>query len=93
MRETVVAFERGPKGKKYTAVIRTHAGRTHRISFGASGYEQYRDSTGKGMWSHKDHGDSKRRKAYMDKQGALKREIELSGGLYNEKILSHQYLW
>ena len=62
MKETVVAFERGPRGKKYTPVIQTHAGWTRRTSFGASGYEQeqYRDSTGMRGWSHKDHGDSKR---------------------------------
>ena len=96
-----MAFERGPKGKKCTAVMQTHSGRTRRISFGASGYEQYRDNTGLGLLSHKDHDDSKRRKAYFarhsggvsEKRAALEREIALSGGLYNAKILSHQYLW
>ena len=96
-----MAFERGIKGKKYTAVIRTHEGHTRRINFGEHGYEQFRDSTGRGFFSHKDHGDPKRRAAYFsrhsggltEKGAALKREIELSEGLYNAKILSHKFLW
>lgn len=99
-----MAFERGIKGKKYTAVIQTHEGHTRRINFGAreyGGYGQYRDSTGMRLYSYMDHGDPKRRSAYFsrhsggltDKQSAIQREIELSGGLYNAKILSHKFLW
>ena len=96
-----MAFEKGIKGKKYTAVIRTHEGHTRRINFGARGYEQFRDSTGMRLYSYNDHGDPKRRAAYFsrhsggltDKQSAIQREIELSGGLYNAKILSHKFLW
>ena len=101
MREAVVGFERGIKGKKYGAVIRTHDGHTRRIYFGARGFQQFQDSTGMGLYSHMDHGDPKRRAAYFSrhsggettKRAALSREMALSGGIYNAKILSHQYLW
>ena len=96
-----MAFERGIKGKKYTAVIQTHEGHTRRINFGARGYGQYRDSTGMRLFSYMDHGDPKRRASYFsrhsggltDKQSAIEREVALSRGIYNAKILSHHFLW
>ena len=102
MKESILRLEKGSGNKKYTAIIQTPDGnKTRKISFGAVGYQQYKDSTGLGVWSHLDHGDSKRRKAYFsrhsagvtNKTDAIKREVTLSGGLYNAKILSHQFLW
>lgn len=101
MKETLVRFERGPSGKKYTAVLKDSSGKTRRVSFGAVGYGQWKDSTGLGLWSHMDHGDLERRRKYFsrhsagltDKRSAVKREMELSRGRYNAKILSHLFLW
>lgn len=49
------------KGKKYSVV--SPKGKT--IHFGASNMEQYKDSTGLGLYSHKDHGDKDRQKRYL----------------------------
>ena len=77
------------KGKKYDAVIRNRkTGRTITISFGASDYEHYKDSTGKGLWSHKDHGDSKRRKSYR-----ARHKVYLRDGYYSAGWFSYYKLW
>ena len=73
MLETVLAFERGIRGAKYGAVIRTHDGHTRRLYFGARGYGQFRDSTGEGLYSHMDHGDPKRRAAYFSRHSSGER--------------------
>ena len=85
--------------KKYVASVKDKKGHSRLIHFGAKDYEQYRDSA-LGLYSSKNHGDSKRRKAYFlrhsgtdSKRLAIEREKRKSHGLYNAKILSHQYLW
>ena len=71
-----------------------------KIHFGASDYEQFKDSTGVGKYSSKNHGDSKRRKSYFlrhsgvqFKKDAVKKEVKKSNGKYTAKILSHLFLW
>lgn len=83
------------KGKKYMANV---DGKW--IHFGASSYEQFRDSTGLGLYSHKDHNDNKRRFNYFmrhsgvpTKAAAIQKEMDKTGGKFNAKILSHKYLW
>jgi len=88
-------------GKKYTAYIKHK--RTHKIRklhFGASKYEQYKDSTNVGAFTNKNHGSKKRRENYFKrhsgvpgKQTALAKEWRKSKGMYTPKILSHKYLW
>lgn len=79
------------KGKKY--MVRTPKGKL--IHFGASDMEQYKDSTGLGLYSHLDHGDKKRRKSYLarakgikDKNGNLTWNNPESANYYSVK-----YLW
>ena len=49
------------KSKKYKAVFNDGT-----VShFGHSAYEHYKDSTGVGAWSHRDHGGEKRRANYQ----------------------------
>ena len=64
---TFVKFERSKnKDKKYDAVLRNNTtGRIKKISFGASGYQQYRDSTGLKLYSSQDHLDEDRKKKYL----------------------------
>ena len=94
---TLVGFERSKvRGKKYDAVLRnkhTHKGQRHdrpvvrRVPFGAVGYEQFHDSTGKGLYSRVNHGDPKRRKNYRTRHhGENKRKF--SSGYFSWK-----YLW
>ena len=97
MKERIISIEpSNRKGKKYMATIQ--GGRV--IHFGASDYDQFKDSTDIGKYSHKNHGDIKRRKSYFlrhsgvqYKGDALKKEIKKSKGKYNAKILSHLFLW
>lgn len=94
---TLVGFERSKvSGKKYDAILRnkkTLKGQRHgravvrRVPFGAVGYEQYRDSTGKGLYTHVNHGDPKRRRNYRTRHhGENKRKF--SSGYFSWK-----YLW
>lgn len=39
------------KTKKYNAVLQKKTGKYVRVPFGARGYEQYKDSTGLGLYS------------------------------------------
>lgn len=88
----LVGFERSKvSGKKYDAILRSKKtrkdGRLRRVPFGAVGYEQYRDSTGKGLYTHVNHGDPKRRRNYRTRhQGENKRKF--SSGYFSWK-----YLW
>ena len=47
-----------------------------KVHFGHQDYEQYRDSVpkimGGGLWSHRDHQDSKSRKNYRSRNGATR---------------------
>ncbi len=57
-------------GKKYDAILwNKRAGRERRVPFGDAHYEHYRDSTGVGLWSHRDHGDVGRRANYRRRHG------------------------
>ena len=63
-------------------------------------YEQFKDSTGKGHYSSRNHGDERRKRNYFNrhsgiknKKGAVMKEFRASGGKYTPKILSHIYLW
>lgn len=56
------------KNKKYAA--KTPSGKW--VHFGDTRYQQYRDITGLGLYSHLDHKDPKRRVAYRKRHGAIK---------------------
>lgn len=53
------------KGKKYKVTF-IYNGEKHTKHFGAIGYEQYKDSTGLGLYSEYDHFDTKRRKNFRN---------------------------
>jgi len=83
------------KNKKYMVEI---DGKT--IHFGDNRYQHYKDRTSLKLYSHLDHNDKKRRMNYFKrhsgvstKKQALEKELTLSGGELNAKILSHLYLW
>jgi hypothetical protein len=95
----IVPSER--KGKKYMATIRDNITKKTRVlHFGGLGYEQFKDSTGVGKFTKKNHGDIRRRNNYFSrhsgtrsKKNAIDKEKRLSGGKYTPKLLSHIYLW
>ena len=84
------------KGKKYMAILCDGT----KIHFGASEYQQYKDSTKLKLYSHKDHNDNARRRNYFsrhsagitNKRDAIAYELRKSGRV-TAKILSHKYLW
>lgn len=102
MKETIVSIKPSSiPEKKYMALVRNKEDKSTRlIHFGASDYEQYKDSTGVGKYTRKNHGNPRRRHNYFtrhsgigNKKQATVREIKKSNGLYNAKIFSHIYLW
>ena len=102
MKESIVRIVKSDrKEKKYTAFIRDKKTRkVRKIHFGASDYEQFKDRTKVGHYSHKNHGDRKRQQNYYNRHSGTKKRREAidkeerkSKGYYNAKILSHRYLW
>ena len=87
---TLVGFERSHvKGKKYDAILKNKRTRKvqKRVPFGAIGYEHFKDSTGKGLYSRVNHRDPKRRRNYRTRHhGENKRKF--SSGYFSWK-----YLW
>lgn len=69
--------------KKYMAIF-TSPKRT--VHFGDKRYQQYRDSTPLGLYSHLNHMDTTRRKRYYNRHGK-------NAELYSPKWFSHKYLW
>lgn len=92
----MIRFEVPKKGKhKYVAILPNGK----RVRFGHRDYEHYKDQVpkrqGGGRWSHKDHGDAKRRKSYRARHGGLKckdgrRCIDVK---YSPAWFSYHYLW
>ena len=54
-------------GKKYMVVVN---GKT--IHFGSSADQQYRDTTGLGLYTHLNHNDEKRRASYLARAKGIK---------------------
>jgi len=84
MKETILEFKRGP----------------FPIHFGDRRYQQFKDRTKVGLYSHKNHGTRRRMRNYFNRHSgtphrakAIKKEIRHSKGYYTAKILSHKYLW
>jgi serine protease inhibitor ecotin len=76
-------------GKKYMAILENKkTNRIVKVHFGDKKYQQYKDSTGLGLYSHLDHKDKKRRDAYRKRhKGFLRR------GYYSPGMFSYRFLW
>jgi hypothetical protein len=86
---TFLRFEKSKRtGKKYDAVLKNKkTGREVRVPFGASSYEQYKDSTGLGLYSSKNHNDKKRRASYRSRH----KNDNLND--YSPGFFSWRFLW
>jgi hypothetical protein len=101
MKEKILRFERGPPGKKYTAIIQDkQTKKIRKLHFGASDYEQFKDRTPLQLYAHKNHNTRKRMQNYFNRHSGTKKrgqaialEKKRSKGYYTPKILSHLYLW
>ena len=89
-----IKFERSHlKNKKYNAVLARKlpsgkTGREVRVPFGDSRYQQYKDSTGLGLYSHLDHGDKARRAAYR-----LRHKKDIDPENYSPGNYALNFLW
>tara|TARA_X000001036_G_scaffold229227_1_gene214196 strand:+ start:1817 stop:2122 length:306 start_codon:yes stop_codon:yes gene_type:complete len=101
MKERIMNFEKGPFPKKYTAHVKhLSTGKTRKIHFGDRRYAQYKDRTPLKLYAKKNHLTRKRMQNYFSRHSgeknrkkAIQKEKRKSKGLYNAKILSHEYLW
>ena len=84
-----VGFEHSKrKNKKYDAILfNADTGRYKRIPFGDSRYQQYKDSTGLGKYSHLDHNDNSRRKSYRE------RHKHTYSKTLSPSYFAYYYLW
>ena len=81
-------FKRGSHPYKYTAIlINKETGRERLISFGHQDYQQYKDSTGLGLYTHKNHGDKDRRERYRERHKGDNLDCFSAG------YFSMRYLW
>jgi|APFre7841882793_1041355.scaffolds.fasta_scaffold97385_2 hypothetical protein len=77
------------ENKKYDAVLKNKkTGKLTHVPFGDSRYEQYKDSTGLGAYTSKDHGDPNRRKLYK-----MRHQKDLKPNNYSAGYFSYYYLW
>jgi len=83
------------KGKKYMVRYKNKLIHFGELKPDGKGYQQYRDSTGLGLYSHLDHNDKERRKRYLarakgikDKNGNLTWKDKESANYY-----AVRYLW
>ena len=101
MNERIIKFLKGPFPKKYTACVKNKkTKKIRKIHFGDRRYQQYKDRTPLKLYKIKNHGTRKRMQNYYSRHSgtknrkkAIKQEKLKSKGLYNAKILSHEYLW
>jgi hypothetical protein len=86
----LMRFERSRRAnKKYDAVLRNiQTNREVRVPFGDNRYEQYKDNTGVGIYSHLDHNDLDRRRRYWERH---RRDIDMDN--YTAGNFSLKYLW
>jgi hypothetical protein len=75
--------------KKYKAVLQHTKDYTFRyLHFGDTRYQQYKDTTNLGLYSHLDHMDRKRRQSYHTRHRVFIKKEYYSPGYFSMK-----YLW
>lgn len=90
-----IHFIRGKYPYKYTAILPDGK----RVNFGHADYQHYKDSVpvnlGGGKWSHKNHGDSIRRRNYRARhRGILNRNGDPAYAIrYTPCWFSYYFLW
>jgi len=73
----------------YNAILeRVSDGKTVRVPFGSTQYQNYRDITGLNLYPHLIHGDSDRRRRYHARHRGY-----LKDGFYSSGLFSLVYLW
>ncbi len=77
------------RGKMYDATLKSkETGRTVKVPFGSSEYENFSDKTGLNKYQHLVHGDEERRKKYVSRHKGFIRP-----GYYSPGYFAMYYLW
>ena len=77
------------KNKKYNAILwNKKTKKEKKVPYGDSRYAQYRDSTGLGVFSNKDHLDKSRRKKYK-----IRHQNFIRPGYFSPSYFSMRFLW
>lgn len=86
----LITFEKSKtKNKKYDMIIQNLVNnKIVRIPFGAASYQQFKDSTGLGLYTHKDHRDLKRRQLYRQRHAK-----DIRPGYFSPGWASWTFLW
>ena len=86
----IIRFERSnTKNKKYNAIIQHKRNdKTYTIPFGDKRYQQYRDTTGLGLYSNLDHNDNARRALFK-----LRHRVHYNDKEYSPAYFSWNFLW
>jgi len=71
-KELYKPFKSSAKNKKYSVYVKGPTGKPKIVHFGDSRYAHYKDTTGVGAWTNKDHNDKERRKKYRARAGKIK---------------------
>ena len=82
-KDGIVFATSSKKGKKYKAAFQDGTV----VHFGHPSYEQFKDSTGLRLFSHKDHGDPVRRENFRKRHDCLHKPKKTAG------YLACKYLW
>ena len=72
MKPKNVRFSKSTRRNKKYCVDFDYGKKHYIVHFGHLDYQHYRDSTGLGLYSHQDHNDKKRRKAYRKRAGYIR---------------------
>jgi hypothetical protein len=86
----IVRFRKSKtKNKKYDALIQNKRNdKIYIIPFGHPDYQQYRDSTGLGLYSNLDHNDKARRALFR-----LRHRVNYDNKYYSPAYFSWNFLW
>jgi len=89
-----VKFQRStnPK-KKYDAILKNkETGREVRVRFGSANMEQYKDTTGLGLYSKKNTLDKNKRRQFRARFSATKQKQDFAN-YYSSMYFSWRFLW
>jgi len=92
--KNIIFTKSNRKNKKYRVDF-DYGGKHHTIHFGDINYEQYKDSTGLGLYSYLNHNDKNRRNAYRKRAGNIRDKngkLTVSNPL-SSNYWAYRYLW
>jgi hypothetical protein len=81
------------KDKKYDAILKNkETDKEVRLPFGQKNMEQYRDTTGLGLYTNLDHNDKNRRRLFRNRFSNLKQKQDWRK-FYTPLEMSYKFLW